>query len=73
MKPGTIKTFSILHKILIRKECILMHNFILLIIIVFAIACLIVVCCLCIASTNWRDDRHDYELDDIRDKSDENK
>lgn len=44
-----------------------MHNFILLIIIVFAIACLIVVCCLCI------DDRHDYELDDIRDKSDENK
>ena len=50
-----------------------MHNFILLIIIVFAIACLIVVCCLCIASTNWRDDRYDYELDDIRDKSDENK
>ena len=49
-----------------------MHNFILLIIIGFAIACLIVVC-LCIASTNWRDDRHDYELDDIRDKSDENK
>ena len=50
-----------------------MHIFILLIIIVFAIACLIVVCCLCIASTNWRDDRHDYELDDIRDKSDEHK
>lgn len=50
-----------------------MHNLILLIIIVFAITCLIVVCCLCIASTNWRDDRYDYELDDIRDKSDEDK
>ena len=52
------------------QPCAHLRSFI---IIVFAIACLIVVCCLCIASTNWRDDRHDYELDDIRDKSDENK
>lgn len=50
-----------------------MHNLILLIIIVFAITCLIIACCLCIASTNWRDAMHDYELDDIRNKSDENK
>ena len=49
-----------------------MRNLIILILI-FAIICFVIAYCLCIASTNWRDDRHDYELDDIRDKSDENK
>lgn len=45
-----------------------MHNFIILIII-FVIACFILAYCLCITSTNWRDVEHDYELDDIEDKS----
>ena len=47
-----------------------MRNLIILILI-FAIICFVITYCLCIASTNWRDAEHDYELDDNEDESDE--
>ena len=47
-----------------------MRNLIILILI-FAIICFVIDYCLCIASTNWRDPEHDYELDDSEDIADE--
>lgn len=47
-----------------------MRNLIILVLI-FAIICFAITYCLCIASTNWRDAEHDYELDDNEDESDE--
>lgn len=47
-----------------------MRNLIILILI-FAIICFVIAYCLCIASTNWRDPEHDYELDDSEDIADE--
>ena len=47
-----------------------MRNLIILVI-TFAIICFVITYCLCIASTNWRDEEHDYELDDTGDESNE--
>ena len=33
--------------------------------IVFSLFCVIIALCLCMNSNNWRDENHDYELDEI--------
>lgn len=36
--------------------------------VVFSLFCVVITLCLCLNSSNWRDESYDYELDEFRQK-----